>query len=237
MRLTKKEILEEQFDRWDLVIEDVHNFVANKIVVHNSNARFGNVLDTDESGKPIWTLCAGSHENRRKEFDARGIPSKFWMIFTQNMKDMLNEIIKTYDAGEDIFSAIVFGEMIGPGVQDMQYGLKEKTARVFDIAVNRRYMSYDAKKFFCLKFEVPMVPLLYRGPFSKKVLEDLVSGPTSFCDPNKVVGKFKGREGAVVTPVIERIDPIMIPTSTNGRIILKAVSADYLARKGGTDSH
>lgn len=29
----------------------------------------------------------------------------------------------------------------------------------------------------------------------------------------------------------------MMPTATNGRVILKSVSADYLARKGGTDSH
>jgi hypothetical protein len=29
----------------------------------------------------------------------------------------------------------------------------------------------------------------------------------------------------------------MVPTGTHGRVIFKSVSADYLARRGGTDAH
>ena len=43
-----------------------------------------------------------------------------------------------------------------------------------------------------------------------------------------------GREGCVVTPVVERYDPGL---GGSGRVILKSISADYLARKGGTDDH
>jgi len=56
------------------------------------------------------------------------------------------------------------------------------------------------------------------------------------CDP-KSAGSFNGREGIVITPSKERIDEKMMLTGTNGRVVLKAVSADYLGRKEGTDSH
>jgi hypothetical protein len=49
-----------------------------------------------------------------------------------------------------------------------------------------------------------------------------------------MAGKFGGREGCVVTPVVERYDPDL---GGGGRVILKSISADYLARKGGTDDH
>ena len=38
MRLTKKEISPESYERWDLTIEGTHNFVAEGIVVHNTSA-------------------------------------------------------------------------------------------------------------------------------------------------------------------------------------------------------
>jgi len=46
----------------------------------------------------------------------------------------------------------------------------------------------------------------------------------------KDAGKFSGREGVVITPIKERQGKI-------GRVILKAISADYLARKNPTDGH
>jgi hypothetical protein len=51
--------------------------------------------------------------------------------------------------------------------------------------------------------------------------------------PPEAAGRFQGREGCVVTPVVERYDPDL----GGGRVILKSISADYLARKGGTDEH
>jgi len=41
MRLIKKEILCDSFERWDLEIEQHHNFVAEGIVIHNSSAHVG----------------------------------------------------------------------------------------------------------------------------------------------------------------------------------------------------
>ena len=41
------------------------------------------------------------------------------------------------------------------------------------------------------------------------------------CGAPGAAGAFAGREGIVVTPVLERMDDQMIPPSTNGRVILK----------------
>jgi hypothetical protein len=55
--------------------------------------------------------------------------------------------------------------------------------------------------------------------------------PADECPPDQA-GRFGGREGCVVAPVVERYDPAL---GGSGRVILKSISADYLARKGGTD--
>ena len=54
-------------------------------------------------------------------------------------------------------------------------------------------------------------------------------GPTMMCLSTEA-GHFKGREGVVVTALHE-------PTEYPGRKIFKSVSADFLARANGTDSH
>jgi len=72
-----------------------------------------------------------------------------------------------------------------------------------------------------------LVPLLYCGPFDPTLLEDWTNGPTTF---KGMKSKFKGREGCVITPLTEMYD------ETLGRVILKSVSADYLARKGAKDN-
>lgn len=88
-------------------------------------------------------------------------------------------------------------------------------------------MGIVAKGELFERYGVPHVPVLYRGPFTWDVVEYLTDGPTTLCDPDDA-GPFKGREGVVVTSAEE--DPI-------GRRIFKSVSADYLDRRNGTDSH
>jgi hypothetical protein len=58
------------------------------------------------------------------------------------------------------------------------------------------------------------------------------SGPTTICKPEDA-GKFKGREGLVISPVKE----VYFCPNIRGRKILKSVSVDYLTRKNGTEFH
>lgn len=204
--------------------------------LHGTNSRVGLVLDTADDGTPEWKFMAGSHNVPRKEFSetANGlVRCEYWMPMTDNVKAMLTHIRDHYDAGEPVVSVLLFGEIFGAGVQDMAYGCAPgtKAYRAFDIAVNGRYLDFDVKVALCEKFSVDMVPILYRGPFSLEVLRAHTDGNTTMCDPKKA-GKFKGREGVVATSVKEQS-----ARGLHGRMIVKSVSADYLARKDATDSH
>jgi len=120
----------------------------------------------------------------------------------------------------------ILGETYGPGVQDLTYG-KEIGFRVFAAAYGYRgNQCYQDWSFIegSLKdeFGYETVPVLYRGPFTTKIMMEHTDGTTT-------MGAKHIREGIVMTPVIERRDMQI------GRVCLKSVSADYLVRKGGTE--
>jgi RNA ligase (TIGR02306 family) len=218
-------------------IENIRNFPdvirpGEEVVIteklHGKNCRLGLVRISGEDGD-TFEFVAGSNDVRRKEVDAKGRPSDFWRPMTDNFRDLLRHL----SGGER--SAMVFGELYGSGVQDMAYGLGNgaKGFRAFDIAVDGKYLDFDEKVSVLARFGIETVPHLYRGPFSWAVVEEQTYGPTTMCEPDEA-GRFAGREGCVVSPVKERYDAQL---GGSGRVILKSISADYLARKGGTDDH
>jgi RNA ligase (TIGR02306 family) len=218
-------------------VENIRNFPdvlrpGEEVVIteklHGKNCRLG-LVRVEGDGGPAFEFAAGSSDVRRKEMDARGRPSDFWRPLTGEMKALLQHV----GGGER--NVVVFGELIGSGVQDMAYGLADgsKGFRAFDIAVDGAYLDFDEKAALLARFGVGPVPHLYRGPFSWEVVEEHTYGPTTLCPP-EAAGKFAGREGCVVAPVRERYDAAL---GGSGRVVLKSISADYLARKGGTDEH
>lgn len=118
----------------------------------------------------------------------------------------------------------LLGEVYGPGIQtNFNYGDKQ-VFRMFDVVAGFRgdqhYFSFDAKVFLANHIGVDMVPVLYRGPFSREVMYQHTDGMET------VSGKqLHIREGVVVTPTEERYDMQI------GRVILKSVSAAYLTRR------
>jgi RNA ligase (TIGR02306 family) len=197
--------------------------------IHGKNCRLGYVR-TEEG----WIFTAGSHNQRRKEFDGKGRRSQFWEVLAEPVREMLRHL-----AGRASHGVIVFGELFGAGVQDMWYGLENGRFdfRAFDLAVDGKYLDFDVKAALFEKFGIARAPLLYRGAFSRTVVEEHVSGPTTMCPADRA-GKFKGREGIVITPVKERTADLRGAEShLFDRVILKAISFDYLERKGGTEDH
>ena len=96
-----------------------------------------------------------------------------------------------------------------------------KGYRVFDISVNGEYLDWPDVHTYCSLFDIETVPVLYQGPFSPELVDRYINGPTTLADPEKIRCKFKGREGIVITPLQEQYSEQV------GRMILKAVSADY----------
>ena len=171
-------------------------------------------------------MC-GSNNSNRKKIDANGKLSMYWKPVEEKIE--LKEMIEDLQDDSNAHSVIVFGEIYGPGIQDMQYGGKVEF-RAFDIAINGDYMDSDDFFHVCKKYGIETVPVLYRGYFSEAILMEHTDGETTVCD--KAVSKFKGREGCVVRPMEEVLDYDLPST----RVILKSISADYLDRKGATDN-
>jgi len=126
----------------------------------------------------------------------------------------------------------VLGEVYGNGVQDLTYGAKtDKDVdigfRIFDIYVGKpdqgRYLNDDELDGACERLSIPRVPVLYRGPFSRAVMQEYTDGYETITGHDVHI-----REGIVMRPQTERRNEEV------GRVQLKSVSGDYLTRKGSS---
>ena len=125
---------------------------------------------------------------------------------------------------------ILFGELFGPGVQDLDYGIPagEIGWRVYDCSINGSYVNWDVLAPVCLWFGIPLVPVLYTGPYYEGLVDELTNGLTTMVSgPSWIKSPFKGREGIVITPLVETFSNVV-----GRRLILKSVSADYRDGKG-----
>lgn len=113
---------------------------------------------------------------------------------------------------------IVYGEIYGKGVQDLEYGLDHRKFVVFDILdVNAgRYLDFDEMESMSNYLGLHTAPTFYRGPWQS----DLVS----LAEGKSHLAPLQIREGFVARPVVER-------RSHMGRVILKVVGEGYLLRK------
>jgi RNA ligase (TIGR02306 family) len=186
--------------------------------IHGTNSRVG-LINVDGE----WRFFAGSHHVNRKPPD-EGRFCVYWEVLDHpGVKELLTELCDEQN------NVILFGEIFGPSIQDMDYGIERSSRgyRVFDISVNGVYLNWEQVREYCFASNVPTVPELYVGPFSEAKLFELRDGPAV---AGNHTGKFKGREGVVVKPLKERFCEKLY-----GRLILKSVSADYLDRKGAED--
>lgn len=197
--------------------------------IHGRNGRAGMIL---VDGK--WELMAGSHNFPRKEFGIQtGDRSIYWAGVTEQTKKLFDDVIlgKT-NLPQPQSSIILFHEIYGLGMQDMHYGRDSISFAVFDIAIDGNYVTWDQADRILNEYGIPSVPVLFVGEHSSTIVKTLTDGPTLMCDAS-IAGTFKGREGVVVKPY----DTELVHPRWRWRVILKSVSADYLARKGGTDGH
>lgn len=223
--------------------------------IHGQNARLALVRVPDAEGKLTLEWMAGSHDVRRKQFATKTrrrknpdtgafdchetyqVESEFWQCMTDPVRAMLRDLANADGPPEWWQDVVVFGERFGSGVQkDMAYGHENGkfSLRVFDITVDGRWLSLDEKDAAMKKHGVEAVPTLYDGPYSPELVEQYVSGPTTLCDPEKA-GKFKFREGIVVTAAEER--RVATEKKVFERAALKVVSFEYLERRGGSEFH
>ena len=119
----------------------------------------------------------------------------------------------------------VVGEVFGAGIQaGFNYGSAIVTFRIFDVYVGTRgmgrYLDDAELDTFCAIADVLRVPVIYRGPYKRDIIEALTNAPESEFQCTHV------REGTVTKPVVERRQ------SRLGRVALKLRSIAYMSRKG-----
>ncbi len=146
--------------------------------------------------------------------------------------DIWNRVAKAYNLEERLSRCPMiglYGEVYGD-VQDLKYGA---SSRQLELAIFDAYAASSSKKRFvhneetallCRREGLPMVPVLYEGPFNPALIEPLANGKTN-------LGGGHIREGIVIKSAYEQDHPQL------GRKILKLVSENYLLRKNGTERH
>jgi RNA ligase (TIGR02306 family) len=194
----------------DIFIEGEEVVVTEKI--HGTNSRLAIIRDDKE-----LTYVAGSHKTQRDEDP----DCLYWKPMNDKIREMLMEIHRDHDAS----SVILYGEIFGQNIQDLTYGRQGIDYRAFDIKADGKYLDYEEFIYWCSLFSVPVVPVLYVGPFSKERLLALTVGDTTLEEGKHI------REGIVVKAKEERLHPRL------GRTILKSISDDYLMRKNATEFH
>ena len=115
---------------------------------------------------------------------------------------------------------VLYGELVGYSVQFLKYGTKPNELRLYAFAILRdgTWLDYDECVALLEGSGIPMVPLIYRGPFDKQKLLETSDGNSTLADHM--------REGIVIIPEHERHNDEL----PNGRVALKMVSPTYLEK-------
>ena len=178
-----------------------HNFIANGIVIHNSNARF--VFD----GEKMY--CGSRTEWKRK------VEGNLWWRCLEQYPQ-IEEFCRNFP------HTAIYGEVFGFN-KGFDYGVaKGKLGfRAFDIlttytAERQAWDSHDEARAWAK--EIPFVTEIYRGPFDYELLSSIAEGDMPEGEGKHIM------EGIVVKPLEERW------TYECGRLQLKLVSSRYLEK-------
>jgi len=196
--------------------------------------KYNKIINNDEevvfTEKLHGTLCAAGYDSAGKIIiHSKGLGSQ-GLAFKINEANQENVYIKTIlpiigaiPQSEYPEGLLLVGEIFGP-IQDLSYGFQSPEFRLFDVYSgpprHGRYLNYHEKRAFSDRWKIPMVPVLYVGPYSKEIMLECTNGRETLSGKSLHI-----REGIVITPVIERRNMLI------GRVILKSISDAYLTRK------
>ena len=199
--------------------------------IHGANCRIGvvKVGETTILKLPVWEEMAGSHNVRRTDpadnaesLDAARRSDTYWYPWTlEPIRNMLGELSRSSVFAEN--SIVLYGEVYGPGIQTLTYGLDGLGFCAFDLKVDGKYLPWKQFTAVCDRYGIETVPELgritWKGPASIERVRAFAEGPTT-------LGADHIREGVVLKLYDEeRNDPKI------GRIVLKFCSDTYLSSK------
>ena len=206
----------------------------------------------DPSAEPEAVVSSRGHLSQGRRFDlsasenAENLYVQTWhrhaatvrRVFDalrQEMYDRQGRASKTTGWPMDItsdspFTVLLFGEVCGRKVQDLDYGLKEPQFRLFDIYTSSYgYEDWSMVDVVAKKFDLETVPVLHVGRWDAGLLDVHTEGQSTIA--------AHPREGIVIRPAVERHDSGSKHESGRGpgRVIFRSLSAKHLLRDGGTE--
>jgi intein/homing endonuclease len=222
-------------NRYDLET-GTHNFVANGVLVHNSNYRAGivkyhkyhwwehilgllnHIPFLKRFSMPEWENVYGSNN---VQLQKRFFYSGFYK------ENVYGQITKQYDVFNKLKPGeVIYGEIYGCGIQkNYTYGCKGNEIKlvIFDVMIDGEFLSQNDAIEWAKERGFDFVPILYRGPFNHEHIKLLTKGNSVLCPSQKI------REGVVIKPLKEA-------KCYMGRKVLKLISDQYLL-KDNTDFH
>ena len=213
----------ENIKNYNTVFKEGDDIVITE-KIHGTNFRAGNLSRYKDNlwGK-ILSLLFGKYEFIYGSHNVQKTVTNIKMGFYG--EDVYGRMAKKYNLKEIIpEDYIIYGEIYGKGIQELEYGMKDIDVMFFDVKYKGKYLDFgEAKEFFRIR-NLRYVPILYYGKYSDAELKEHTEG-------NSTIALNQIREGCVVKSVKEEY------THTVGRKILKSINTEYLARKNRTEHH
>jgi RNA ligase (TIGR02306 family) len=145
-----------------------------------------------------------------------------WLLkkATDDWWKVIDKYPQIVDLLRDVPGCVLYGEVYGD-VQDLRYGMSngEVDFAAFDLrSESGPFYHYENFLYAMFAYKIPVVPLLTTAPipYDPDQILEMAEGKTLIEGANHI------REGVVVRPLMERLDP------TVGRVVLKVVSTAYL---------
>jgi RNA ligase (TIGR02306 family) len=120
----------------------------------------------------------------------------------------------------------IFGEFVGPAVQDNIYHLAKHEVYIFDIAVGNRFLSYEELRSEVFASDLKLVPTIFGASGILTLREFLNGKPVKEVAGGKSVLYDTLREGIVIKPITEMTIPKF------GRAIIKKRDELYESIRG-----
>ena len=161
-------------NRYDLETT-THNYIANGVLVHNSNMRLFFPLGM----KSIEEIGYGSHDleyGNCEKFPLGSVVNKFKA--NPDLLGSIFEVIQSYGFSE----VTIFGEAFGPGIKSkgVKYSSgQEPLFRAFDIMVAQNLVTYDLACEIFDKMKLPRVHEVWRGEPTQAAFDALLEKPST----------------------------------------------------------
>lgn len=227
MRCLSVEPIEYDGDRYDLEIDGGgHNYVAEGVVVHNSNFRVG-FRGTE--------YLVGTHTSRvlPSRMDPETWPKGHLVAKALRWCEeygLRGRVRAWRDVHPEVTQMAIYGELMGFKCSDLHYGEKDSLVRLFgEVQIDGVFIDYDdAVKVIQELFPDHdlanlMVPLLYRGKPDADLLKKLRDQPSVLAAANGVEQISEG--------IIIRSNPEAFSEISGDRLIAKWKGPLYCERK------